>query len=244
MTALHFSGYGNICQGKKGKKKSFICFTVVPKTSSWIRASLVTCCKNVNANKVSALKSLQISTGSNKGYQPLVPKQKALFSHCSQLPPNLAVIRWLISPRHCRQSVYCEDKSDREVNVPPGQPIPCTICRAEGLWTPCRHEFQNAFSLLPSQPAQDCSFGQWAYIKCWFHCPDSVSSPASTPGCLAPYEAYVRKKTQCHSQELSVNEFIFFLIRKKIARMGRNKNNHSCLQQLSRTATTRRMRDI
>lgn len=132
MTALHFSGYGNISQCKKGKK-SFICFTLFPKASSRIRVPLVTCCKNVNANQVSALTSLKISTGSRKGHKPLMPKQQTLFNHCSQLPLNLAIIRWLISSRHCRQSVYCEDKSDREVSVPAGQPIPCTICRAEGL---------------------------------------------------------------------------------------------------------------
>lgn len=116
-----------------------------------------------------------------------------------------------------------EDRSDREVSVPPGQPIPRTIWRAGGLWTTCRQECQNAFSIFPSHPVQDCSFWQRAYSKCWFHCPASVSSPASTPSCVALYEVYVRKKTQCYSQELSINEFIFIFYQWEELHDGQNQ---------------------
>lgn len=62
-------------QAGGGTKKAFICFAVLPKPQTGLGLHWLRAVKDVNANKGSALKSLQTSTGSRKGYKHQVPKQ-------------------------------------------------------------------------------------------------------------------------------------------------------------------------
>lgn len=81
--------------------------------------------------------------------------------------------------------------------------------QSAGLRDSEHHECQNAFSIFPSHPGQDCSSWQWVKSNAGF---TAQLLWAPQHPLLAQYGAHIRKKTQSHSQELPISKFIFIFL--------------------------------